>query len=157
MEIDFKKKFLIYDFDIILINKNNPLVNSYDNYIQYKQKYIINTKKNFDTYQKLLKEYKNLKNMEYQNYSTNVVIYTYISNDKLKELTSNIKKLLKDQQYNLDNFLHYINHLNENVNSYILGENSQNSKTTIRRNKNIFTRLLDGGSKAKLKRRTPTT
>ena len=43
MEVDFKTKFLNCDFDSILLNNNNPLLNSYDIYIQYKQKYIINT------------------------------------------------------------------------------------------------------------------
>lgn len=156
MEIDFKSKFLNYNFDDILINNNNPLLNSYEFYIQYKQKYIINSRKNYELYQKLYKEYINLKKTEYQMPSTNVVIYTYISSDKLNDLCFKIKNLLKQQQKNLDNFLHYINHLNENVNSYII-ENSSNSKNTIRRNKNIFTRLLDNTSKAKLKRKIPTT
>jgi hypothetical protein len=157
MEIDFKSTFLNYDFDSILLNNNNPLLNSYDIYIQYKQKYIISTRKNYDLYQKLIKEYLNLKKTQYNNPSPNVVVYTYISEDKLNELSFKIKNLLKTQKRALDNFLHYINHLNDNVNHYITNETDSSSKSTIRRTKNIFTRLLDGGTKAKLKRRTPTT
>lgn len=156
MEIDFKSTFLNYDFDSILLNNNNQLLNSYDFYIQYKQKYIISTRKNFDLYQKLSKEYANLKKIQYQNPSSNITIYTYIPDNKLNELSFKIKNLIKEQQKNLDNFLHYINHLNVNVEHYLTNENS-NSKNTMRRNKNIFTRLLDGSTKAKLKRRTPTT
>jgi hypothetical protein len=157
MDIDFKSKFLNYDFDNILINHNNPLINSYDNYIQYKQKYIISTRKNYDLYQKWIKEYINLKNLKFQTPDNNVIIYTYIDNDKLNDLSYKLKNLLKEQQKKLSNFLHYITYLNDNMNSYFLNENSQNSKTTIRRNKNIFARLLEGSNKAKLKRRTPTT
>lgn len=153
MEIDFKSKFLNCDFDNILLNNNNPLLNSYDIYIQYKQKYIINARKNYDLYQKTIKEYNNLKKLEYQTPSENIIMYTYVSFDKLNELSLKIKKLIKDQQLYLDNFLHYINHLNENLDSYIINS----SKSVIKRNKNIFTRLWDGGTKAKIKRRTPTT
>jgi len=156
MEIDFKSKFLNCEFDNILINKNNPLINSYDIYIQYKQKYIINTRKNFDLYQQLIKEYTNLKNMQYQTPYKNVVIYTFIPDEKLDELSFKIINLIKEQQTNFDNFMHYINYLNDNIDNYIVNENSK-SKNTIRRNKNIFTRLLEGGTKAKIKRRTPTT
>lgn len=156
MEIDFKSSFLNYDFDSILLNNNNPLLNSYDFYIQYKQKYIISTRKNFDLYQKLFKEYTNLKKTQYQTPSSNIVIYTYLPDNKLNDLSFKIKTLLKEQQKKLDNFLHYINHLNDNSHHYLSNENS-NSKSTIRRNKNIFTRLIDGSTKAKLKRRTPTT
>jgi hypothetical protein len=155
MDIDFKSTFLNYNFDDILLNNNNPLLNSYDIYIQYKQKYIINTRKNYDLYQKLIKEYNNLKKLQYQTPSQNVVIYTYISIEKLNDLSLKIKQLIKIQQQHLDNFLDYINHLNNNINSYIIDENS--SKSTFKRNKNIFTRLLDGSTKAKIKRRTPTT
>lgn len=155
MELDFKSTFLNYDFDSILINNNNPLINSYDIYIQYKQKYIINARKNFDLYQKLLKEYLNLKKVEYQTPSSNVIIYTYIKSDKFNDIKLKIKNIIKDQQRSLDNFLNYINHLNKNVDSY----SSQNKENTslLRRNKNIFSRILDGSTKAKLKRRTPTT
>lgn len=155
MDIDFKSTFLNYNFDDILLNNNNPLLNSYDIYIQYKQKYIINARKNYDLYQKLIKEYNNLKKLQYQTPSQNVIIYTYISTDKLNDLSLKIKQLIKSQQQHLDNFLDYINHLNNNINSYIIDEKS--SKSTLKRNKNIFTRLLDGSTKAKIKRRTPTT
>ena len=155
MDIDFKSKFLNYNFDDILLNNNNPLLNSYDLYIQYKQKYIINARKNYDLYQKLIKEYNNLKKTQYQTPSQNVVIYTYISSDKLNDLSIKIKQLIKTQEQYLHNFLNYIEHLNNNINSYIIDENS--SKSTFKRNKNIFTRLLDGTTKAKIKRRTPTT
>ena len=79
----------------------------------------------------------------------------YIESDKLNDLSFKIKNLIIEQQKNLDNFLHYINHLNEKVDSYI-GE-TKSTVTNLRKNKNIFTRLLEGGTKAKLKRRTPTT
>lgn len=155
MEIDFKLKFLNCDFDSILLNNNNPLLNSYDIYIQYKQKYIINTRKNYDTYQKLYKEYTNLKKIQYQSVGPNKIIYTYIESNKLNDLSFKIKNLIIEQQNNLDNFLHYINHLNNTVDSYI--NQSKSTVTSLRKNKNIFTRLLEGGTKAKLKRRIPTT
>ena len=155
MEIDFKSKFLNCDFDSILLNSNNPLLNSYDIYIQYKQKYIINARKNYDSYQKLFKEYSNLKKLQYHQINPNKIIYTYISDDKLNDLSFKIKNLVIEQQSSLDNFMHYITHLNKNVDSYI--DQSKSTVTSLRKNKNIFTRLLEGGTKAKLKRRMPTT
>ena len=153
-DIDFKKEFLNIDFDSVLIDHDNPLINSYEYYIQYKQKYILETKKNFDAYQKLTKEYKKYKN-QYQSPSNNRLVFSYRDEENVAYLSQQIKKLIVDQRKILSNFQHYVSHLNDDQMIYMSTAN--NKKSTIRRNKNIFTRLLDSNKEAKIRRRTPTT
>jgi hypothetical protein len=156
MEIDFKKEFITFDFDGILINNNNPLINSYDLYIQYKQKYIISTKKNYESYQKLLKEYKKLNELKYKK-ENNIIFYTFITSETLDDISSKIKNLIISQKNNLSNFLNYINHLNDNQSLYTSINNSDKGNNLLRRTK-IFTRnIMDSTTKGKLRRKTPTT
>ena len=52
--VNYRKEFIDYPFDDILIDFNNPLVNSKDHYLQYKSKYLTKTNDNHHKYKKLL-------------------------------------------------------------------------------------------------------
>jgi len=107
---EFKQRFLNIDFDNILNQEDNKLVNSSEYYLQYKNNYINFTNQNYITYCKLLDNYLQLSN----NYtvSNSKYIYTVIDQSLYQKLNKDIKNLINTQKKLYDNFIHYINLLN---------------------------------------------
>jgi hypothetical protein len=115
----FSDKFLKINFDQQLMEMNNPLINSQEHYINYKQKYMELTKNNLKTYTELAKQMADLHNLEYNVISVSKVIYTYIDKDKLCNIKQAIKAIEVEQQIRLNEFLRYIEHLNANYSKIV--------------------------------------
>ncbi len=108
-ENKFKQQFLMYDFDNVLVEQDNKLVNSNELYIRFKTEYITETTNNFEKLQVLLKRFNELS----QNYSVvnNKYNYTYRDTGEYNTLKYNIKILIENQKRLYDNFLNYIQFL----------------------------------------------
>lgn len=106
----FKKQFLDINFDSILIDKNNDVVNSYDTYIQFKLEYLEKTQNNLEQFTKLAEQFNKLSNNF--NIQNNKYSYTFVNNNIYKSLDLELKTLLKDQRTLFSNFLQYVEFLN---------------------------------------------
>lgn len=115
--INFKKEFLDIDFDDILNNENNPLVNSYDYYIKYKKEYLDESFKRFLKYQKTALELNKLYEIKNIKLSSTKVIYTYINKSRIEKLEKTISELIIAQRRIFSNFVLYVKYLNENQNN----------------------------------------
>ena len=114
-DIDFTKEFLLYDFDRILIEKNNPLINSQKYYINYKQQYTKNTKSNLQIFKNLKNEFDKLTKAEFIQTTPTSYVYSYIDNNRKLELQNQLKSLIDDQRSSFKLFLDYTNTLNVNM------------------------------------------
>ena len=114
---DFKKEFMDIDFDDLLIKDNNPLVNSYNHYIKYKNDYLDRAFDTFMRFQKLALELSKLYEMERIQLSPSKVIFTYINASRVRTLQSAINTIIVSQREQLTNFITYIETLNENKNN----------------------------------------
>jgi hypothetical protein len=106
----FNKSFINMNFDNLLIEVDNNLVNSNEYYLEYKNKYLTQTRENFEEFKKIIDVFDKL----YHNYSiqNNKYTYTYINNKKYEEIKYSLKVLIDNQRHSLDNFLKYIEFLN---------------------------------------------
>ena len=106
----FRQTFLEFDFDKLLQETDNNIVNSNEFYLQYKNNYLITSKDNYEKFITLLDDFNNF----YNNYTihNNKYNYTYINNKDLTNLKFNIKKLVEEQRNLYNNFIAYINFLN---------------------------------------------
>lgn len=111
-DIDFKKDFLSIDFDNILIENNNPLINSYDHYIKYKQQYIRSTKHNIDSYTSIYNELISI--LEKQNTKSSDYRFSFVFIDEthISNLKTQLKEILFQQRKLLSNFIHHLYTLN---------------------------------------------
>lgn len=115
-DIDFTKEFLLYDFDKLLVEKNNPLINSRKYYISYKQNYIKQTKANLQQFKNIKNEFDKLIKTEFQKPSDTSYLYCYIDNNRKTELQNELKVLIQKQRKNVKILIEHINILNENMN-----------------------------------------
>jgi hypothetical protein len=111
-DVDFKNDFLSVNFDNILIEHNNPLVNSYDHYIKYKQQYIRISKQNSESYSELYAKLVSI--LEQQNIKTSTYRFSFVFADEnyINSLKTQIKELITQQRKLLSNFIHYLQTLN---------------------------------------------
>lgn len=116
-DFEFKKTFIDIDFDEILSSNNNPLLNSSELYILYKQNYINDTINNNDIYNELDSKIKNLESQS-KTYNNTKITFVYIDSNELQVLKYKRKMLYISQQKKLQNFLHYIKQLNSDYNKY---------------------------------------
>jgi hypothetical protein len=110
-EQSFKETFLNINFDDFLIQNNNNIVNSNEYYLQYKSEYLEKTTTNMEQYIQLLKEFKQLSN----NYKVdnNKYSYTFIDKNVYNKTNKDIKTLLLEQRQLYNNFINYIQFLNQ--------------------------------------------
>lgn len=120
--MNFREQF-IADFDQLLLDQNNPVINSYEQYGQYKDNYLKLTEKNWLQYEKINNELQGLKNY-YTNPKTNRFVYKYIDHDKLNKLNLELKNIVIEQRKHHQNFLNFI---------MILNKESSSSNTIISR------------------------
>lgn len=106
----FNTSFININFDNLLIEVDNNLVNSNEYYLEYKNKYLAQTSENFEDFKKLIDKFDTL----YNNYSikNNKYTYTYIDNKEYEDIKYSLKVLIDNQRQLLDNFLKYIEFLN---------------------------------------------
>lgn len=128
---EFKKTFIDIDFDEILSSNNNPLVNSSELYLIYKQNYINDTINNNDIYNELDSKIKSLESQSQNN--NNKITFVYIDSNELQALKYKRKMLYISQQKKLQNFLHYIKQLNSDYDKYV--SNIKDDTSSIKSNK----------------------
>lgn len=140
---NFKSTFLNFDFDKNLIDQNNSLVNSNEYYLVYKNNYLKSTQDNLENYIKLNDQYESLSNNELVT-DTGKVKY-YISNANSGDL-DNIKlemnKILISQRKIYENFIKYIEFLNESKTKIV----TTNKQTSVKSSaKKFFSKLAAKG------------
>ena len=123
----FQEMFLDVNFDQKLIATNNPLVNSNEYYLSYKQNYIQMTQSTLDQYHNVYHKYNQLLATQHQQVTPTKVVFTIIDTNQLQNLRQELKDLLIHQRELLHNFLLYIAYLNQNVDKYITNDTSKNA------------------------------
>lgn len=121
MDIDFHSKYINIDFDKILIDNNNPLVNSEDIYLNFKKQYFdesILAYNEFQTLSKQLGELQELGGYKHNSKRTKH-LFVYIDTDKIENLKIQIKNLYITQEKRFSNFYNYIILLNTNQDLFI--------------------------------------
>ena len=106
----FNTSFININFDNLLIEVDNNLVNSNEYYLEYKNKYLAQTHENFEEFKELIDKFDTF----YNNYSVkdNKYTYTYIDNKEYEKIKYSLKVLIDNQRQLLDNFTKYIEFLN---------------------------------------------
>ena len=145
---DFNNEFINVHFDEILLKYNNPLINSNEMYLKYKQNYLSKSRDNFKIYTELNDQLNQINSLHLKT-NTNKIEYKYINKSQRFEIKSNIKKLLINQRILLSHFLHYINSLNNNK-TFILEQSFESdfdkrsikSKGKSKGKFNLFKKLL---------------
>jgi hypothetical protein len=130
----FESTYIKKDFDSILLQQSNSLINSNIFYLKYKQRYIEETLKNYNEYKDTISKLFDLRgpisNDPYKVYKT-------ICDPSFEScLLQKEKNVIKKQTYIFQNFLHYIQFLNENKHVLTSKENSPAEGSMAK--KNIF-------------------
>lgn len=146
MNIDFKKQFLDFNFDDILLQNNNPLVNSYVHYTSHKQHYIKETLENFRSLTFLDQNLNEICNIKKTLNSDTKVHVTILDGRPEEKLRLKIKTLVLKQRKLFNNFINYINFLNENEKVLSGTDASFNQNKRI---KTIFNKLMHNKTKKK--------
>jgi hypothetical protein len=110
MNIDYYAQYININFDEILLENNNNLLNSEEFYLMYKKDYFDQTSENFEKYKKWEAELKELTNFNVSKSTKYKYVYTDIT--KVEYLKQVLKNLIIDQNKLLDNFHHYVTLLN---------------------------------------------
>lgn len=118
------------NFDELLLETDNPLINSQEHYTDYKQEYLKISYDNFNQYENLISEYKKFNNI-YDTISPTKIIYTYVDEDKKTQLYKEMTQLIISQRKLYNNFMNYINHLNTNFKRILPNESKSNSRQSI--------------------------
>ena len=106
--MDFKKQYIDFDFDELLTIHNNPLVNSFDHYLKYKQQYMSETLHNFASHKKLQKQVQQFQ----ESHHDNAIHYRFIDDNTLDTLKTELKSITVQQSKLFNNFVNYIQFLN---------------------------------------------
>jgi hypothetical protein len=111
--LDFKKEFN-RDFDKILSDNNNPAINS-EEYTTYKSKYINSLTLNNLKYNELMTELTNIQTkMGFSINNNTRRVFTFIDNNIVENTKRDIKQLVLCQRTLLNQFLVYLEKLNNN-------------------------------------------
>jgi len=111
-EEQFKIDYLDYNFDQLLLERNNPLISSNEKYLLWKNMYIKDTLVNYNKLIELLKNFSN------DNYSitkvnnTTKYIYKYSNPSFVESINLEIKELLTTQRKLYKHFTDFIEFLN---------------------------------------------
>lgn len=127
LNINFYNMFININFDNILLETNNPLVNSKDFYLNYKKTYFDQTNKNYSKFLRLNAELQKQKQLQY-NTSNNKYYYTYLDQKQLDSLKNDLKIIIISQNELFNNFKHYVETLNKDTNLF---QNTSNKKRGI--------------------------
>lgn len=134
---NFKDRFLRVQFDDLLINQNNDLVNSDVHYLDVKNKYLQKSNMNCENLTKLYNEYNKLNNNYCCDPGIGRYVYRYVKSSDTDSVNSQIKAILHEQSKIFTEFTHYISILNnqpQNTHFNILKSSNQmqssNARTT---------------------------
>lgn len=117
LNIDFYNMFININFDNILLEKNNPLVNSKEIYLNYKRTYFDQTNKNYSKFLRLNAELQKQKQLQYT-VTNNKYYYTYLDQKNLDSLKNELKIIIISQKELFNNFKHYVETLNKDINLF---------------------------------------
>lgn len=121
MDINFRSQFIDIDFDKILIDNNNPLVNSEDTYLNFRKQYFDETNVTYREFQELTSKLTHLlKSGGYkQNTKRTKSSFVYIDTEKIEDLKRQIKRLYILQEKRFSNFYDYVTLLNTNQHLFV--------------------------------------
>jgi hypothetical protein len=108
-ENSFRKRYLNDKFDDILSIENNPLINSNEHYLEYKNIYIELTEMNLINYLKMLDM---IKNDNLVDHSNKKYIFNYVDDSIVERINIQIKQLIIDQNKLYNDFVNHIKMLN---------------------------------------------
>lgn len=111
----FDSEFVNVDFDSILTRCNNPLANSNEKYLVFKQKYLDETYKNKHEFEMLNEKAKVMQNPSIES-KLNRITYVVYDKDLFNKLQFEAKSIVYKQRQLLDNFVHYVHTLNDTDN-----------------------------------------
>jgi anti-sigma28 factor (negative regulator of flagellin synthesis) len=143
----FSQKYLDADFDYQLLASNNPLINSSEFYLTYKQNYLEMTRNNLVKYTDSYQRYNELVTLQHQQRTPKKVIFTIIDTETVEQLKQELKNILILQRHLYDQFYHYVGHLNTNISKYTgtIDKSDTKSETnsirSLRRSRNLLSRL----------------
>lgn len=126
LNIDFYNQFVNIDFDNILSETNNPLINSKEFYLNYKNEYFDQTNKNYSKFLRCNSELQKIKDSQYKIEKTKYK-FIYLDQNKQELLKNELKNIIICQNTLLDNFKHHIHMLNKDQNKFLsnVQENKQ--------------------------------
>jgi hypothetical protein len=105
----FKKDFIDIDFDDMLIQQNNELVNSNNHYLQHKDDYFLKTNINYTNFKKLYEKYSVYMNNHVEDHLNKKFRYTYVNKETLNSINEQLKTILLEQRTLYKVFIDYIN------------------------------------------------
>lgn len=112
--MNYREKFIDYNFDNLLIQNNNHLANSYEYYIKPKENYITESEALYKIYNNYDIELSKLLEIQNTILTPFKRVYTFVDTDAIKNLKTNLKNIYLEQQSKFKNFLIYIDYLNKN-------------------------------------------
>lgn len=112
----FKSDFLYFEFDNMLIDENNELLNSNEHYIDYKSEYISKTEINCKQLDNLLKKF-NILNNFYTKSSERKYVYHFVDDNIKRSYNDEIKQINVSQITLYTNFINHIEFLNISKNT----------------------------------------
>jgi len=119
LNIDFYNMFVNIDFDSLLSETNNPLINSKEFYLNYKNDYFDQTNKNYSKFLRCNSELQKIKDNQYK-IENNRYNFIYLNQNKLESLKSELKSIILKQNELFDNFKHHIYLLNKDSHLFIV-------------------------------------
>ena len=111
MDIDFYSKYINVNFDNILLESNNDLVNSEDHYLKYKKEYMEETQVNYEKFKEYKQKLSELSDLQYTKNASKYT-YVYINDNEVNIVKHNLKNIIILQNRLFENFSHYISLLN---------------------------------------------
>lgn len=138
LNIDFYNLFINIDFDAMLSNENNPLINSKEFYLNYKNEYFDQTHKNYSQYLRYNAELQKLKDLQYTVKPTKYH-FVYLDQNRLDSLKNDLKKIILCQNTLFENFKHHITKLNTDKELFLL-QNQKESTSNQRGLLSLFNR-----------------
>jgi hypothetical protein len=139
MDTDFYSQYININFDEILMESNNHLINSQNVYLTYKQQYFNESLKNHDLFKKYKKELEKLQESETITVP-NKYLFVYKDTQVIEQTKQNLKNVVLSQEKLFNNFYHYITLLNTNPNMFEV-KKQKNEK------KSFLSKLFDKNSK----------
>lgn len=151
LNIDFYNMFININFDNILYETNNPLVNSKEFYLNYKKQYFDKTNQNYSRFLRINAELQKLKESQHK-IKNQKYFFVYLDKKSLETLKNDLKKIIISQQELFNNFKHYIEKLNKDVNLFSnIPTKNRNIFSFFNKSKENTTKLKRTRSNASIK------
>jgi len=130
MDIDFYSQYININFDEILMESNNHLINSQNVYLVYNQQYFDESSKNYELFKKYKTELERLQKSETITLP-NKYLFVYKDTQVIEQTKQNLKNVVLSQEKLLNNFHHYITLLNTNPNMFEVKKQTNEKKSFL--------------------------